>query len=174
MGEPTYSCRDCGLDPTCVLCVDCFKNSEHGGHRFLESWNQLHLTICSTSRYKMSTSVGGGYCDCGDTEAWKEHPYCATHVLGTQVLKCCVWMALWYLFRLRVKTHWPRFHLISSSAQGEVFRLNILSYSVLIITPQTYNLMCNMQACFHGCVEICIWAAHPWHIYEAAWGFAGN
>jgi len=67
MGEPTYSCRDCGLDPTCVLCVDCFKNSEHGGHR-----------------YKMSTSVGGGYCDCGDTEAWKEHPYCATHVLGTQ------------------------------------------------------------------------------------------
>ena len=30
MGEPTYSCRDCGLDPTCVLCVDCFKNSEHG------------------------------------------------------------------------------------------------------------------------------------------------
>lgn len=25
-GEPTYSCRDCGLDPTCVLCVDCFKD----------------------------------------------------------------------------------------------------------------------------------------------------
>jgi len=67
IGEPTYSCRDCGLDPTCVLCVDCFKNSEHGSHR-----------------YKMSTSIGGGYCDCGDTEAWKDHPYCAVHVLGTQ------------------------------------------------------------------------------------------
>ena len=26
-GEPTYACRDCGLDPTCVLCVDCFKVS---------------------------------------------------------------------------------------------------------------------------------------------------
>lgn len=25
-GEPVYSCRDCGLDGTCVLCVDCFKN----------------------------------------------------------------------------------------------------------------------------------------------------
>lgn len=25
-GEPTYSCRDCGLDPTCVLCVECFQN----------------------------------------------------------------------------------------------------------------------------------------------------
>lgn len=25
-GEPTYSCRDCSLDPTCVLCVDCFTN----------------------------------------------------------------------------------------------------------------------------------------------------
>ena len=25
-GEPVYSCRDCGMDGTCVLCVDCFKN----------------------------------------------------------------------------------------------------------------------------------------------------
>ena len=44
MGEPTYSCRDCGHDPTCVLCVNCFKESEHRFHR-----------------YKMSTSSGGGY-----------------------------------------------------------------------------------------------------------------
>lgn len=29
MGEPTYSCRECGMDNTCVLCVDCFKNSDH-------------------------------------------------------------------------------------------------------------------------------------------------
>lgn len=33
VGEPTYSCRDCGLDLTCVLCVDCFKNSDHQNHR---------------------------------------------------------------------------------------------------------------------------------------------
>ena len=33
MGEPTYSCRDCSHDPTCVLCVECFKNSEHRSHR---------------------------------------------------------------------------------------------------------------------------------------------
>ena len=25
-GEPVYSCRDCGMDGTCVLCVDCFKH----------------------------------------------------------------------------------------------------------------------------------------------------
>src|SRR5436309_843295 len=29
MGEPTYSCRQCGMDSTCVLCVDCFKQSAH-------------------------------------------------------------------------------------------------------------------------------------------------
>ena len=29
VGEPHYSCRDCGHDPTCVLCVECFKNSKH-------------------------------------------------------------------------------------------------------------------------------------------------
>jgi hypothetical protein len=36
MGEPTYSCKDCGVDLTCVLCVECFKNSAHKDHRFVE------------------------------------------------------------------------------------------------------------------------------------------
>ncbi|XP_022244280.1 E3 ubiquitin-protein ligase UBR2-like isoform X1 [Limulus polyphemus] len=63
--EPTYSCRDCALDPTCVLCMDCFKNSAHNTHR-----------------YKMSMSGGGGYCDCGDEEAWKAHAYCEVHLQG--------------------------------------------------------------------------------------------
>ncbi|KAL6265276.1 hypothetical protein P5V15_002056 [Pogonomyrmex californicus] len=67
MGEPTYSCRECGMDPTCVLCVDCFKQSAHRNHK-----------------YKMGTSNGGGCCDCGDTEAWKKEPFCKTHVVGTQ------------------------------------------------------------------------------------------
>lgn len=63
MGEPTYSCRECGMDNTCVLCVDCFKKSEH----------RLH-------KYKMGTSGGGGCCDCGDKEAWKKAPYCSMHL----------------------------------------------------------------------------------------------
>jgi len=27
----------------------------------------------------MSTSSGGGYCDCGDPEAWKKHEACTNH-----------------------------------------------------------------------------------------------
>ena len=27
----------------------------------------------------MMTSEGGGYCDCGDPEAWKQHPNCEIH-----------------------------------------------------------------------------------------------
>ena len=27
----------------------------------------------------MSTSIGGGYCDCGDLEAWKENAHCSIH-----------------------------------------------------------------------------------------------
>ncbi|XP_048259504.1 E3 ubiquitin-protein ligase UBR2-like isoform X2 [Haliotis rufescens] len=61
-GEPTYSCRDCANDPTCVLCIDCFQNSVHRQHR-----------------YRMHTSGGNGYCDCGDVEAWKMEPYCSIH-----------------------------------------------------------------------------------------------
>uniref|UniRef100_A0A8C3HHS2 E3 ubiquitin-protein ligase n=1 Tax=Chrysemys picta bellii TaxID=8478 RepID=A0A8C3HHS2_CHRPI len=64
-GETTYSCRDCAIDPTCVLCMDCFQNSIHKNHR-----------------YKMHTSTGGGFCDCGDTEAWKTGPLCTNHDSG--------------------------------------------------------------------------------------------
>ncbi|ELT88826.1 hypothetical protein CAPTEDRAFT_153753, partial [Capitella teleta] len=65
MGELTYSCRDCGTDPTCVLCMDCFQHSAHKKHR-----------------YKMAASGGGGYCDCGDREAWKAEPFCDVHKRG--------------------------------------------------------------------------------------------
>ncbi|CAL4120871.1 unnamed protein product [Meganyctiphanes norvegica] len=67
-GDPTYGCRDCGMDPTCVLCADCFKNSAHSKHR-----------------YKISTSSGGGYCDCGDKEAWKNDVFCDIHIKGQMV-----------------------------------------------------------------------------------------
>lgn len=66
-GEPTYCCRECGMDSTCVLCVDCFKQSAHKNHK-----------------YKMGISVGGGCCDCGDTEAWKKEPFCKIHLVGIE------------------------------------------------------------------------------------------
>ncbi|KAL3116459.1 hypothetical protein niasHT_006906 [Heterodera trifolii] len=61
-GEPNYTCKQCATDSTCVLCYDCFVNSEHGNHK-----------------YKMHTSMGGGYCDCGDKEAWSSHYACRIH-----------------------------------------------------------------------------------------------
>ncbi|XP_043259405.1 E3 ubiquitin-protein ligase UBR2 [Colletes gigas] len=67
MGDPTYSCRECSADLTCVLCVDCFKQSTHRNHK-----------------YKMGTSSGGGFCDCGDTEAWKREPFCNIHLAGSE------------------------------------------------------------------------------------------
>ncbi|CAF0875440.1 unnamed protein product [Brachionus calyciflorus] len=62
-GEPSYFCRDCGSDPTCVLCSACFRHSKHRQHKYI-----------------MMTSLGGGYCDCGDPEAWKAHPNCDLHM----------------------------------------------------------------------------------------------
>ncbi|XP_059215811.1 E3 ubiquitin-protein ligase UBR2 [Centropristis striata] len=62
VGEPTYSCRECAADPTCVLCMQCFLGSVHKEHR-----------------YRMTTSGGGGFCDCGDAEAWKKSPHCQKH-----------------------------------------------------------------------------------------------
>lgn len=70
MHEPLYTCRECGMDLTCVLCVTCFKNSAHRNHN-----------------YKMASGMGGGCCDCGDVEAWKKDPFCDIHFPGSQVLK---------------------------------------------------------------------------------------
>eukprot|EP00117_Sycon_ciliatum_P036919 scpid28768/ scgid27715/ E3 ubiquitin-protein ligase UBR2; N-recognin-2; Ubiquitin-protein ligase E3-alpha-2; Ubiquitin-protein ligase E3-alpha-II len=61
-GESTYLCLDCGVDMTCVLCSQCFQNSEHKKHS-----------------YRMAASGGSGCCDCGDEEAWKSHPHCKLH-----------------------------------------------------------------------------------------------
>ena len=32
--EACYSCRDCGQDHTCVMCSECFQNSEHQHHKY--------------------------------------------------------------------------------------------------------------------------------------------
>ena len=40
--EACYSCRDCGQDHTCVMCSECFQNSEHQNHRY-----KVCLIICN-------------------------------------------------------------------------------------------------------------------------------
>uniref|UniRef100_I3KW87 E3 ubiquitin-protein ligase n=1 Tax=Oreochromis niloticus TaxID=8128 RepID=I3KW87_ORENI len=77
-GETVYSCRDCAIDPTCVLCMDCFQDSVHKSHR-----------------YKMHASSGGGFCDCGDVEAWKIGPYCSKHDPGAANDDCVLDLELY-------------------------------------------------------------------------------
>ena len=54
--EPTFSCLECALDRTCVMCMDCYYASPHHTEK-----HNLHV----------NTSHGSGMCDCGDVEAWK-------------------------------------------------------------------------------------------------------
>ncbi|CAI2303389.1 unnamed protein product [Caenorhabditis sp. 36 PRJEB53466] len=61
-GELTYTCLDCATDGTCVMCLKCFEVSIHKGHK-----------------YRMHSSTGSGYCDCGDRDAWMEGYACANH-----------------------------------------------------------------------------------------------
>ncbi|XP_045778692.1 E3 ubiquitin-protein ligase UBR1 isoform X1 [Maniola jurtina] len=103
-GEPAYSCRECGMDNTCVLCVECFKVSAHRHHK-----------------YKMGQSGGGGCCDCGDTEAWKRDPFCELHAGPdneeqaqasispevTERMKIVASVCLSYCFRLLTLDHAP-------------------------------------------------------------------
>jgi Putative zinc finger in N-recognin (UBR box) len=35
-------------------------------------------------RYKITSSSGGGCCDCGDVEAWKSDPWCTDHKGGCE------------------------------------------------------------------------------------------
>ena len=51
------------------------------------TWHKVWVShdIFPLDRYKISTSSGGGYCDCGDREAWKTDVFCDIHVKGQMV-----------------------------------------------------------------------------------------
>lgn len=62
-----YRCRTCEHDPTCAICVPCFKNGNHKDHDY---------SIIYT---------GGGCCDCGDVTAWKREGFCSKHRGAEQI-----------------------------------------------------------------------------------------
>ena len=62
------------------------------------------LSVTTQSRYRMSTSDGGGYCDCGDAEAWQSFPSCELHTQSSsegrtadEVMKCWSFCSILYL-----------------------------------------------------------------------------
>lgn len=62
-----YRCRTCEHDPTCAICVPCFRNGNHKDHDY---------SIIYT---------GGGCCDCGDVTAWKREGFCSMHKGAEQI-----------------------------------------------------------------------------------------
>lgn len=65
-GHGIFRCLTCALDDTCVLCDVCFRASDHEGHNTSFSYS----------------AGGGGFCDCGDKEAWKVDLNCKVHSLA--------------------------------------------------------------------------------------------
>ncbi|KAL3924864.1 MAG: hypothetical protein SGILL_000787 [Bacillariaceae sp.] len=61
-GDIAWNCRTCQTDSTCVICDNCFRDSNHDGHEVY-----FHRT------------TPGGCCDCGDAEAWKVEGCCENH-----------------------------------------------------------------------------------------------
>lgn len=61
-GDIAWNCKQCQVDDTCVLCNECFMNSNHEGHEVF-----FYYTL------------NGGCCDCGDHEAWSEDGFCKYH-----------------------------------------------------------------------------------------------
>jgi len=57
-----WVCRTCQSDETCVLCHDCYTNSNHEGH--------------DVAFYH---AQAGGCCDCGDPDAWDPKGFCHLH-----------------------------------------------------------------------------------------------
>lgn len=60
-GDVAWKCEDCEKDPTCIICLDCFNDSDHEGHR---TWLKTNVSGC---------------CDCGDPEGWDMNGACSTH-----------------------------------------------------------------------------------------------
>eukprot|EP01084_Bolivina_argentea_P258326 435481_1 len=61
-GDPIYRCRTCQSDNNTLLCVDCWKNSDHTGHDWFATYTS-----------------GSGCCDCGDPLSWDPKGFCSNH-----------------------------------------------------------------------------------------------
>lgn len=57
-----WICRTCQRDETCVICNNCYSNSDHNGHEVFFYHSQA-----------------GGCCDCGDGDAWCPKGFCNKH-----------------------------------------------------------------------------------------------
>lgn len=57
-----WICRQCQTDETCVLCNNCYQDSNHEGHEVFFYHSQA-----------------GGCCDCGDCDAWCIDGFCKKH-----------------------------------------------------------------------------------------------
>ncbi len=68
-----WVCRTCQSDETCVLCHECFRNSNHDGH--------------DVAFYH---AQAGGCCDCGDEDAWSPKGFCGRHGGPSTTLKNCL------------------------------------------------------------------------------------
>ncbi|XP_065661798.1 E3 ubiquitin-protein ligase UBR2 isoform X2 [Hydra vulgaris] len=155
VGDPTYTCKDCAADPTCVFCHDCFHQSVHTKHK-----------------YKLYASQGrGGYCDCGDKEAWTNDPACNKHkentnedakdplvnlpedvynyatFLFTVLLKYCIDMVYW-----RINNSLPSPLTIESNDENShivmLFNDEIHSYKE-VITALQKSIKATEQQGFH-------------------------
>ncbi|KAH3677087.1 hypothetical protein WICMUC_001842 [Wickerhamomyces mucosus] len=60
-GEPIYRCMTCGKDDSSGLCMGCYDEDDHIGHK-------VTVGICQREN--------GGVCDCGDEEAWVNSFHC--------------------------------------------------------------------------------------------------
>ena len=115
-GDVYFSCSDCGFDATCVLCIECFHKSPHKDHN-----------------YRMANTNGGGCCDCGDIEAWKQYPACTDHSSSDQPS----------LSLKDFEVRKLRSQQIQSDKQGILDKLSLLPNGM----ATRYFLIC--QACLH-------------------------
>ncbi|KAG0681364.1 E3 ubiquitin-protein ligase ubr1 [Pichia californica] len=69
-GKMVYNCYDCGVDPTCCMCEDCFNKEEHSDH--------------NVGAHKSS---GDAICDCGDSSSWKINLKCKANEKEIQFKK---------------------------------------------------------------------------------------
>uniref|UniRef100_A0A4W6F7L3 E3 ubiquitin-protein ligase n=1 Tax=Lates calcarifer TaxID=8187 RepID=A0A4W6F7L3_LATCA len=120
-GETVYSCRDCAIDPTCVLCMDCFQDSVHKSHR-----------------YKMHASSGGGFCDCGDVEAWKIGPCCSKHDPGAATAMVTV------SYIIERKEGHGRGVLLYERAE-KLFRVLLRYVTDFLVWEETFELPAELQ-----------------------------
>uniref|UniRef100_A0A8C5EBF7 E3 ubiquitin-protein ligase n=1 Tax=Gouania willdenowi TaxID=441366 RepID=A0A8C5EBF7_GOUWI len=115
-------------------------------------WIILIYCMCFSIISQMHASSGGGFCDCGDVEAWKIGPCCSKHDPGAVTLCAC-----------SVNSRCP---IIANRTAEKLFRILLRYVADFLVWEENFELPAELQPRTKDSSYYCVLYNDEHHSYD--------